>query len=129
MPGHPLPLLQLRQFGTSLAGKYAPANMSGSYGFKDGQILGDKVVFAVQDELQQRMHFRMEMLPGGDAAKLEAWITAEDGMKMIENARKLAKTPRELLVIGIKVQTELDRFKKPVKIGTFKRVIDPGEMR
>jgi hypothetical protein len=115
---HPLPMVQLRLSGESVAGTLAP-DWSAVLPFCDGKVAGDAVEVAVDNGVF-RTHFRMSLVDDG-RAKLEAWVTDEDWMASLARANKLARPPRQAVVARRKLEHNARRLRKPKAVGTFLR--------
>jgi hypothetical protein len=128
MPKQSLPMLHVQQKGTSFHGEYAPPDWSGTYPFQDGVERDGKLEFAVTTPKPVQMcgQFRLELLPDGDM-RCENWMKPEDALAMLTKAAKVPKTPAQAAVLKLYIDREIKRLGKPVVLGTFRRIPDPGD--
>jgi hypothetical protein len=125
MPGQPVPMFAIKQTRSGFTGTCAP-NWTGTYpityvNFRDG-----KLEFAVTDNKLSRYHFRMELLPSGDA-RMVGWMAPEDALVSLQRSVERARTPQQAYVLRVWMESEIARLGTITPIGMFRRIADPGK--
>jgi hypothetical protein len=120
----PIPMFQLRDAGTSIAGTCVPM-WGATLAFRDGKVLDDAVEFVVEDRVF-RTHIRMTR-EAANRAKVEYWITDEDWLESYKRANKAIRTPQQALLWRVILEKNARLRGRPVTVGVFTRKPEAAE--
>jgi hypothetical protein len=124
--GKTIPIITLKETADGFQGIYTPVNLNGGFPFKAGPLVDDKLELAITDKLGQHIHFSFEFQPDGKA-KVSAWHTVEEIQVEIERlAERRDLTPKQRQAAKLELLKEMRKAGKPVFIGIFHKVKDPG---